>query len=93
MNYPEIKESFKREVFLFLDNKKGIGDFISRFYLLFDDIPSDCPGEIIEALESFDTILSRYEPDEDTRKAEKYFIDHGKVQIEAKLLFDFLKKI
>ena len=79
-----------REINLMLDEKKAIGDFISRFYFFIDEMPSEIPKDIVDEIENLNDVVSRYEPNLNKRKKESVYTGEKEIKKEALAL---LKKL
>ena len=83
-------KSMIRELELVACDKKTVVDFITRFYMLYDNMPSHLDSNTIILIEEFEDKLGYFQPDAAVRDLDDHLINEKQVRTYASMLLDKL---
>lgn len=83
-------KSMIRELELVVCDKKTVVDFITRFYMLYDNMPSHLDSNTIILIEEFEDKLGYFQPDAAVRDLDDHLINEKQVRTYASMLLDKL---
>jgi len=80
-----------RELDLVVSSKKTVVDFITRFYMLYDDMPNNLDSNTLSLIEEFEERLGYFQPDAVARGSDMHLINEKQVRKYAFMLLDELR--